>query len=65
MIPSLFDRLDYHTLDENNYLNQASLGPIGQPAVTAMHEFAAGKRLAGQRPRLYRANVGVSSNAGI
>ncbi len=39
MISSLSDRLDYTTLDENNYLNQASLGLIGQPAVTAMHRF--------------------------
>ena len=39
MTSSLFDRLDYPTLDENIYLNQASLGLIGQPAVTAMHRF--------------------------
>ncbi len=39
MTSSLFDRLDYPTLDESIYLNQASLGLIGQPAVTAMHRF--------------------------
>jgi cysteine desulfurase/selenocysteine lyase len=39
MIPSLFDRLDYPSLGQSVYLNQASLGLIGQPAVTAMHTF--------------------------
>ena len=39
MITSLFDRLDYPSLRESVYLNQASLGLIGQPAVTAMHTF--------------------------
>jgi len=37
MIPSLFDRLDYPSLRQSVYLNQASLGLIGQPAVAAMH----------------------------
>lgn len=39
MISSLFDRQDYPTLSENYYLNQASLGLIGRPAVNAMHQF--------------------------
>jgi cysteine desulfurase/selenocysteine lyase len=39
MIPSLFDRLDYPSLRQSVYLNQASLGLIGQPAVAAMHTF--------------------------
>jgi selenocysteine lyase/cysteine desulfurase len=39
MIPSLFNRLDYPSLRQSVYLNQASLGLIGQPAVTAMHTF--------------------------
>ena len=39
MIPSLFNRLDYPSLGPSVYLNQASLGLIGQPAVTAMHAF--------------------------
>ena len=39
MISSLFDRLDYPSLGQSVYLNQASLGLIGQPAVTAMHTF--------------------------
>ena len=39
MIHSLFDRTEYPVLDNNVYLNQASLGLIGQPAVKAMHEF--------------------------
>jgi selenocysteine lyase/cysteine desulfurase len=37
MISSLFNRLDYPSLHQSVYLNQASLGLIGQPAVTAMH----------------------------
>lgn len=36
---SLFDRNDYLTLREIVYLNQASLGLIGQPAVDAMNGF--------------------------
>jgi len=39
MIPPLFDRLHYPSLRQSAYLNQASLGLIGQPAVTAMHTF--------------------------
>ncbi len=39
MISSLFDRQDYATLDQNYYLNQASLGLIGRPAVHEMHQF--------------------------
>jgi selenocysteine lyase/cysteine desulfurase len=39
MISSLFDREDYSTLDQNRYLNQASLGLIGRPAVHEMHQF--------------------------
>ena len=39
MIPSPFDRSDYPSLRHSVYLNQASLGLIGQPAVTAMHTF--------------------------
>jgi cysteine desulfurase/selenocysteine lyase len=39
MISSPFDRLDYPSLRQSVYLNQASLGLIGQPAVTAMHTF--------------------------
>jgi selenocysteine lyase/cysteine desulfurase len=39
MISSPFDRLDYPSLRQSVYLNQASLGLVGQPAVTAMHTF--------------------------
>src|SRR6201984_3621940 len=39
MISSPFDRLDYPSLRQSVYLNQASLGLIGQPAVTATHTF--------------------------
>jgi cysteine desulfurase/selenocysteine lyase len=39
MVPSPFDRLDYPSLRQSVYLNQASVGLIGQPAVTAMHTF--------------------------
>ena len=39
MISSLFDRQDYATLNQNYYLNQASLGLIGRPAVHEMHKF--------------------------
>ncbi len=42
MISSLFDRSDYPTLTDAIYLNQASLGLIGQPAVDAMHGFLDG-----------------------
>ena len=37
MVSSLFDQSDYPTLNDATYLNQASLGLVGQPAVTAMH----------------------------
>ncbi|GMQ81043.1 MAG: aminotransferase class V-fold PLP-dependent enzyme [Rhodothermia bacterium] len=39
MIDALVDRSQYPTLTDSIYLNQASLGLIGQPAVRAMHEF--------------------------
>jgi cysteine desulfurase/selenocysteine lyase len=39
MINALVDRASYASLDECVYLNQASLGLIGQPAVQAMHDF--------------------------
>ena len=39
MISSLFDRLDYPSLRQSVYLNQASLGLISQPAAGAMHNF--------------------------
>lgn len=39
MISSLSDRLHYSSLHDAIYLNQASLGLIGQPAVSAMHSF--------------------------
>ena len=39
MISSLSDRSHYSSLEQCIYLNQASLGLIGQPAVTAMHKF--------------------------
>lgn len=39
VISSLSDRSQFSSLQECTYLNQASLGLIGQPAVTAMHEF--------------------------
>lgn len=39
MIASLFPRSDYPALAQHAYLNQASLGLIGQPAVQAMHTF--------------------------
>ena len=42
MITSLFDRSDYPTLTDAIYLNQASLGLIGQPAVDAMNGFLDG-----------------------
>ena len=39
MSSSLFERSDYPTLTESVYLNQASLGLIGTPAVDAMHRL--------------------------
>jgi len=39
MIDSLAPRSDYPTLEGSVYLNQASLGLIGRPAVDAMHDF--------------------------
>jgi selenocysteine lyase/cysteine desulfurase len=39
MISALSDRSQHSSLTKCIYLNQASLGLIGQPAVTAMHEF--------------------------
>jgi len=39
MINALVDRSSYSSLDDCVYLNQASLGLIGQPAVRSMHEF--------------------------
>jgi cysteine desulfurase/selenocysteine lyase len=39
---ALFDRADYPTLLECTYLNQASLGLIGTPAVDAMHALLDG-----------------------
>ena len=39
MISPPLDRLDYPSLRQSAYLNQASLGLIGRPAVTAMHTF--------------------------
>ena len=42
MSSSLFDRTDYPTLADVVYLNQASLGLIGKPAVDAMTGFLEG-----------------------
>ena len=39
MINSLVDRSSYPSLNDCLYLNQASLGLIGQPAVQSMHDF--------------------------
>ena len=39
MTSSLSDRSQYPCLRDTVYLNQASLGLIGQPAVAAMHDF--------------------------
>ncbi|MGH8203735.1 MAG: aminotransferase class V-fold PLP-dependent enzyme [Steroidobacteraceae bacterium] len=39
MISSLLDRRHFPILDSQRYLNQASLGLIGEPAVRAMHRF--------------------------
>jgi selenocysteine lyase/cysteine desulfurase len=39
MTSSLLDRSQYPCLSDSVYLNQASLGLIGQPAVAAIHSF--------------------------
>ncbi len=39
MISSLSNRLHYSSLTDAIYLNQASLGLVGQPAVSAMHAY--------------------------
>ena len=39
MISSLSNRSQYSSLTDSIYLNQASLGLIGQPAVSAMHTY--------------------------
>jgi cysteine desulfurase/selenocysteine lyase len=39
MISSLSDRSQYNSLANAVYLNQASLGLVGQPAVSAMHAY--------------------------
>jgi selenocysteine lyase/cysteine desulfurase len=39
MMNALVDRSDYPCLRDHAYLNQASLGLIGQPAVRSMHDF--------------------------
>ncbi len=39
MVKSLSNRQHYSSLENATYLNQASLGLIGQPAVEAMHSF--------------------------
>ena len=39
MTSSLLDRSQFPCLRDSVYLNQASLGLIGQPAVAAMHSF--------------------------
>jgi cysteine desulfurase / selenocysteine lyase len=39
LLASLIQRTDYPTLQESVYLNQASLGLIGNPAVDAMHDL--------------------------
>jgi cysteine desulfurase/selenocysteine lyase len=39
MINALIDRSNYPCLNDYVYLNQASLGLIGQPAVQSMHSF--------------------------
>src|SRR6516225_7084445 len=39
MTSSLLDRSQYACLSDSVYLNQASLGLIGQPAVAAIHSF--------------------------
>lgn len=42
MSSSLIDRSDYPTVADSVYLNQASQGLIGRPAVNAMHQFLDG-----------------------
>ena len=39
MINAIVDRASYASLDECVYLNQASLGLLGQPTVQSMHDF--------------------------
>ncbi|MDG1936462.1 MAG: hypothetical protein P8I83_08630, partial [Paracoccaceae bacterium] len=39
MIQSISSRLDYPCLKTQSYFNQASLGLMGEPAVSAMHRF--------------------------
>ena len=39
MLSPMIQRTDYPTLQECVYLNQASLGLIGNPAVEAMHDL--------------------------
>ena len=39
MTSSLLDRSQYPCLSDSVYLNQASLGLIGQPAISVMHSF--------------------------
>ena len=39
MIQAISSRFDYTCLETFKYLNQASLGLIGQPSVSAMHKF--------------------------
>ena len=39
MISSLSNRSHYSSLTDAIYLNQASLGLVGQPAVSAMHAY--------------------------
>ena len=39
MSPPPLERSDYAALDDGIYLNQASLGLLGRPAVDAMHRF--------------------------
>ncbi|MBL4906225.1 MAG: hypothetical protein JKX94_02140, partial [Sneathiella sp.] len=39
MISSLSNRSHYSSLTEAVYLNQASLGLVGEPAVSAMHAY--------------------------
>jgi hypothetical protein len=61
MTSSLLDRSQYPCLRDNVYLNQASLGLIGQPAVAAMHSFleTAEARGAPQRERRHLACLEV------
>ena len=39
MLSSLSDRTQYSSLQDCIYLNQASLGLMGEPAVSAMHTY--------------------------